>query len=215
MKPRRPIRTGLVVGVSVLVHGAVLTLLALSHPHLRIAPPPAVVEVEIVPYYLPSLQRPQRPSEPLAAQPIRPRRSLLRPDEERTVPPLVTPTAPPQRPAEGPWAVSPPVMGAPAPSPHDVRRALRSGAVGCANLALLSKAEREACEEKFGAGAKDAPFIPPPIAADKLNDWERAAARKRAKWREREAPMPQPVPSGPSSPNQAPNPFPEVWTPHN
>ena len=214
MKPRRPLRAGLVVGLSLLAHGAVLALLALSHPQLRIAAPPPIVEVEIVPYYLPSLQQARPPSAPLAAQPIRPRRSLLRPEEERTVAPLVTPTAPPQKPAEGPWAVAPPVTGAPVPSPPDLRRALR-GSVGCANLELLSKAEREACQEKLGAGAKDAPFIPPPIAADKLDEWDKAAARKRAKWRAREAPMPQPVPSGPSSPSQAPNPFPEVWTPHN
>lgn len=215
MNARRRFRTGLVVGASVLVHGAVLALLALGHPQLRLAPPPPVVEVEIVPYFLPGPRRQEVQAEPLAAQPIRPRRSVLRPDEERTVAPLVTPAAPRQKPAEAPWAVAPPVTGAPAPATPDLRRALRGGAVGCANLSLLSKAEREACQEKLGAGAKDAPYIPPPIAADKLGDWEAAAARKRAKWREREAPMPQPVPSGPSSPSQAPNPFPEVWTPHN
>ena len=214
MKPRRPLRAGLVVGLSLLAHGAVLALLALSHPQLRIAPPPPVVEVEIVPYFLPSLQRAQPRSEPLAAQPIRPRRSLQRPDEERTVAPLITKAAPPQKPVEGPWAVAPPVVGTPSPSPPDLRRALR-GSVGCSNLELLSKAEREDCQEKLGAGAKDAPFIPPPIAADKLKAWEADAARKRAKWKAREAPMPQAVPSGPSSPSQAPNPFPEVWTPHN
>lgn len=215
MKPRRRFRAGLVVGLSLLVHGVALTLLAFSHPQLRLAQPAPIVEVEIVPYFLPGPRREEIQTQPLAAQPIRPRRSLLRPDEERTVAPLVTRAAPPQKPAEGPWAVAPPVAGAPAPSPPDLRRALRSGTVGCANLSLLSKAEREACQEKLGAGAKDAPYIPPPIAADKLGDWEAAAARKRAKWREREAPMPHPVPSGPSSPSQAPNPFPEVWTPHN
>lgn len=187
--------------------------LALDRPELRAAAPPPVMEVQVVPYYLPSLAQRERPQEPLAAQPIRPRRSVLRPDEESAVAPLVTPRAAPPAPAAGPWTVPQPLPGAPAPPAADLRRALRAGPVGCANPSLLSKAEREACQEKFGAGAKDAPFIPPPIAADKLNDWERAAAAKRAKWRAREAPLPQPVPQGPSSPSQAPNPFPEVWTP--
>ena len=67
----------------------------------------------------------------------------------------------------------------------------------------------------FGITLPYAPFIPLPIAADKQREWDEAAARKRAKWREREGTVPDPVPSGPSSPSQAPNPFPELWTPRN
>ena len=48
--------------------------------------------------------------------------------------------------------------------------------MGCANPTLLSKGERETCLEKLGAGAKDAPFIPPPIAKDKLRSFEEKTA---------------------------------------
>lgn len=213
MRGRHPWRIGAIVAVSILLHAGMAALLALGRPELRLAAPPPVMEVQVVPYFRPAHAQPRRPQEPLAAQPIRPRRAVLRPKEEQsTVAPLVTRQAPPPT-ASGPWAVAPPIAGSPAPPSADLRQALRRGPAGCANPSLLSKAEREACLEKLGAGAKDAPYIPPPIAADKLKEWDKAAAAKRAKWRAREAPMPQAVPQGPSSPSQAPNPFPEVWTP--
>lgn len=204
-------RQYVLLGLSGLAHVAAFGVLALQHPELRQASAPPVMDVQIVPYYIPPRAAPALGRQPpLADRPIRPRRTL-RPDETTPVAPLVTPNAL-ARP-EGPWAVSPPVPGAPAPPPADLRQALRRGAVGCGNLALLSREEREACQEKLGAGAKDAPFIAAPIAADKKGEFDKAAARNRAKWRQREGAMSAPVPSGPSSPSQAPNPFPEVWTP--
>lgn len=41
----------------------------------------------------------------------------------------------------------------------DLSAALRHGVLGCANLASLGRTEREACEEKLGAGAKLAPVL--------------------------------------------------------
>lgn len=211
MGARSRTRLYVLLGVSGLAHVAALGFLALQHPQLRQASAPPVMDVEIVPYYIPPrAERALGRQPPLADRPIRPRRTL-RPDETTSVAPLVTPNTP-ARP-EGPWAVSPPVAGAPAPPSADLRQALRRGTVGCGNLTLLSREEREACQEKLGAGAKDAPFIAPPIGADKRREFDKAAARNRAKWRAREGPMSAPVPSGPSSPSQAPNPFPEVWTP--
>ncbi|WP_312167143.1 hypothetical protein [Phenylobacterium sp.] len=211
MGDRRRTRLYVLLGVSGLAHVAALGVLALQHPELRQASAPPVMDVQIAPYYVPPrAERALGRQPPLVERPIRPRRTL-RPDETATIAPLVTPNAP--APPEGPWAVSPPAAGVPAPPSSDLRQALRRGTVGCGAPDLLSREEREACQERLGAGAKDAPFIAPPIAADKRQEFDRAAARNRAKWRERESPMPAPVPSGPSSPSQAPNPFPEVWTP--
>lgn len=199
-------RLTLVLAVSGLAHVGVLALLATLHPQLRQAPPPPVFEVEVVPRFLPGPARATARSEPAAARPLRPRR-LLRPEERSDVAPLVTPAAP----------AAPDRRGAPGPAAPaaDLRNALRRGAVGCANPSLLSKDERAACLEALGRGARDAPFIEPPIAPDKKSEWDKAAERKRAKWRAREGPLSAPVPQGPSSPSQAPNPFPEVWTPRN
>lgn len=210
MGSTRRYRLYVLLGVSGVAHLAALAVLGLQHPELRLAPAPPVMEVEVVPFY--ALRRPAPAAErqpSIVERPIRPRRTL-RPDETPQVAPLVTPNAPSA--AQGPWAVSPPVPGASTP-PADLRQALRKGAAGCATPALLSREEREACQERLGAGAKDAPFIEAPIDADKKREFDKAAARNRAKWRQREGPMTAPVPSGPSSPSQAPNPFPEVWTP--
>ena len=204
--------------LSLLAHVAMLGLLALAQPQLRARPTPeAVYDVQVVrPVYLPPARSAQDRTRPLAAQPIRPRRALRTP-ERSDVAPLVTPRA--QAPANAapstsPWAVSPPQAGAAAPPPG-LSGALRRGTAGCAHPDLLSRDERAACLERLGRGARDAPFIPPPIAADKKREWDEAAARKRAKWKEREGAVSDPVPSGPSSPSQAPHPFPELWTPRN
>ena len=89
----------------------------------------------------------------------------------------MTPRAPPA--ARGPWTLEPAAPGAPAP-PADLRQALRRGAAGCANPALLSPEEREACEERLGAGAKDAPFFQPPMDPRKRQAFDEAAAKKEA-----------------------------------
>lgn len=204
-------RLALLVAASAGAHLGVLSLLALVRPHLHDAAPPPVMNVEIVPLYVPRRTDEASPARNLAVQPIRPRRTL-RPDERSDVAPLVTPNAPTT--TSGPWALSPPAPG-PAQPPADLRNALRRGTGGCATPELLNKDERAACQERLGRGARDAPFIPPPIAAEKQSEWDKAAARKRAKWKEREGSVSAPVPSGPSSPSQAPNPFPEVWTPRN
>lgn len=213
MKATARQRLALLVAASAGAHLGVLSLLALVRPHLHEAAAPPVMNVEIVPLYIPQRMREAPPPRSLAAQPIRPRRAL-RPDERSDVAPLVTPNAAPPAAASGPWALGPPAPGS-AQAPPDLRNALRRGSAGCATPQLLNKDERAACQERLGRGAKDAPFIPPPIAADKQSEWDAVAARKRAKWKEREGSVSAPIPSGPSSPSQAPNPFPEVWTPRN
>ena len=195
---------------SLLAHAAVLTVLGLREPKLRLAPAPPVMEVQVVPYYAPSAARPPEVSRlpPLAERPIRPRRTL-RPDETSPVAPLVTPRAPP--PPGGPWTLERPEPGVPAP-PADLRQALRRGAAGCANPSLLSPEEREACQEKLGAGAKDTPFFQPPMDPRKRQAFDEAAAKKEAYQRYKRGGVPPGITHDPR-PSEAPNPFPEVWTP--
>lgn len=166
-------RLTIVLAASGIAHLGVLALLALKAPQLSFAEPPPIFEVEVVPFVMPPRQDRAAPTQSLASRPLRPRRTL-RP-EETDVAPLVTREAP---------ATDAPAGLAAAPSPPsasaDLRNALRRGAVGCANPTLLSKDERAACLEKLGAGAKDAPFIPPPIAKDKLRAFdEKVAAQEQ------------------------------------
>lgn len=178
MSPTDRRRLTVVLAASGVGHLAVLSLLALSRPAQPPVEAPPVFEVEVVPVFMPPRQdRATAPVRATAIRPLRPRR-VLRPDEITPVAPLVTssaaaPTAP-VGPSPGPSSAS--SAGAPA----DLRNALRRGVVGCANLALLSKDERQGCLEKLGAGAKDAPFIPPPIARDKSRGFdEKVAAQEQ------------------------------------
>ncbi|WP_309645969.1 hypothetical protein [Phenylobacterium sp.] len=148
----------------------------------------------------------QPPPKTLADRPIRPRRALrLQADE--IIAPLVTPLAP--RPAMSPPGLAAPAPG-PAPSPR-VGAALRLGPVGCANPSLLTKAERERCLERLGAGAKDAPFYEPPMSPDKRKAFDAQAAKQQAYRRYKEGHIPPGVSTG----SLGMNPMPEVWTPHN
>jgi hypothetical protein len=108
------------------------------------------------------------------------------------VPPDVTPApiAPPTPPAAVARAAPPaPPALHPAPLPEgpkgDVRTALRGGLVGCANAQAvgLNRAERDACDEKFGKGAKDAQFAGLGLTADKQRLLDAAGARKEADYR--------------------------------
>lgn len=177
MSPTHRRRLTVVLAASGVGHLAVLSLLALTHSAQRPVEVPPVFEVEVVPVFMPPRQN--HATEPLravASRPLRPRR-VLRPDETAQAAPLVTPSAAaPTAPVGPPTVPSPSSAGAPA----DLRNALRRGAVGCANLSLLSKDERQGCLEKLGAGAKDAPFIPPPIAGDKSRGFdEKVAAQEQ------------------------------------
>lgn len=169
-------RLTLVLAASGIAHLGVLALLALKQPQETPAEPPPIFQVEIVPFIMPPRQDHVAPAQSLASRPLRPRRTL-RPDETTNIAPLVTREAPAAATIPGQVLAPSPAPGGP---PSDVRNALRRSAVGCANPTLLSKAEREGCLEKLGAGAKDAPFIPPPIAKDKLRAFdEKVAAQEQ------------------------------------
>lgn len=178
MSPTDRRRLTIVLAASGVGHLAVLSLLALSRPALPPVEAPPVFEMEVVPVFMPPRQaRATATVQVVASRPLRPRRVLL-PDETTPVAPLVTSSAAaPTAPAGPPPGPSSPSSAGP---PADLRNTLRRGAVGCANLALLSKDERQGCLEKLGAGAKDAPFIPPPIASDKSRGFdEKVAAQEQ------------------------------------
>lgn len=205
---RDAVRRRAVIGVLIasgFAHLGVLGLLALVQPELRQMAPPPVFDVEILPRLLPSPARPTdeaAPTRPLQVRPPRNARSA------QDVPPLVIP----ERSIAPPGKAAPAGPATPAPVPSDVRDALRRGPVGCANPDLLSKEERDACLERLGAGAKDAPFIEPPMSRDKRRAFDAAAAKKEAYRRYREGNVPPGVTPQPK-PSEAPNPFPDVWTP--
>ncbi|UTP41307.1 hypothetical protein M9M90_09065 [Phenylobacterium sp. LH3H17] len=197
-----------VVAVSGLAHLAVLALLAITHPTLRQADAPPVFEVQVVPLFVPSPRSEQPKPKRLVDQPIRPRRAL-RLQEDPSVAPLVTPFAPDRTTAPPAPAVALPAPAAPAGPATGA--ALRLSPVGCANPQLLSKAERDRCLERLGAGARDAPYYEPPMSRDKRKAFDEAAARKQAYRKYKEANLPNGVSPG----GLEMKPLPEVWTPHN
>lgn len=183
-------RTSWAIAASVIAHVAVLVVLALQRPELRMVveqagPPPPIIPILLMP----------RTPPPTAGKLVPPTPIRLHRRPQRFIPPDApsAPIAPPTPPA--PAAAAPPRPGPvvihPAPLPAgptgDVRTALRQGAPGCANqLAVgLNRAERELCDEKLGKGAKDAPFLAPGLAmtAGKKALLDQQAADREADYR--------------------------------
>lgn len=174
-------RTLWAVTASVIAHAAVLGVLAVQRPMLRIpeepgGPPEAIIPVLILPRVPPpAANSGARPSEVRLHR--RPQRFA---PPELPVAPLIVPTAPTTAaPKPGPVTVQP--APAPAGPPDQMRAALRL-VVGCADpdAAKLTPAERDRCNERLGAGAKTAPFEGMGMAAAKQSAFDRAAAHKDA-----------------------------------
>ena len=203
-------RWTLVVTASVVAHAGVLALLALKSPHFDMqAIPPATFEVTVVPRLVPPERlRETRREPPSPSRPLVPRR-LLAPDEETPVAPLVTPNSPG---AEGRGTNLHPAPNPPGPK-DQLRNALRAGTPGCANAdsVILNKTERENCLERLGRGAKDAPFIEPPMSRDKRMAFDKAAARKQAYRDYKEANMPSGVTQRDGGPQMKE--LPPIWPP--
>lgn len=126
----------------------------------------------------------------------------------RAAPPVSGPTAPPRMQPRTPRALLPtgvppltvaPTIGtAPHPAPlpasprGDLRSALRGGGVGCANRDRvgLTRREEEACDERLGAMARNAPvYGNAPLSVKAGQDFARQAARQEADRRYRASPM--------------------------
>ena len=196
MRPDRQRRILAAAVVSVAVHVALLVALVLHAPRLRVyeqpsGPPQAIIPVLILPRAPPPVAGSGAKPAPIRLH----RRAQRFAPQDLPVAPLVAPVeeAPARpAPATGPRTVT----GPPAPTPGEVnaQRALRA-MVGCANPSLLTRAEREKCEERLAAGARDAPYLGTGVDRDKARSLEAAAARKEADVRYRNAaPTPNAAP---------------------
>lgn len=188
-------RTTWAIAASLVAHVAVTVVVLLQHPQLVMpvedrGPPVPVIPILLMP----------RTPPPAAGRQAQPQPIRLHRRPQPFIPPdaPVAPIAPPE-PVTAPNAPSapkaPPSLH-PAPQPEgpkgDVRTALRQGAPGCANQDTvgLTRAERDLCNEKFGKGAKTAPFLGLGLAADKQRLLDAAAAQKEADYNYKHSPMP-------------------------
>lgn len=175
MSETRRWRLGALVTGSVLAHAGVLAILTANRPQPRLYEGPAVFEMTMAPRITTTPQEVTRPR-----QQLRPRPSRSRP-EDLSVAPLVVPQAlPPAPPAPTPPSLTP-----------QLSAALRRG-LGCANIAStgLSQAERDACLERLGQGAKDAPHFRSGLSAGKQVLQDAADARRKTYRDYREGPIP-------------------------
>jgi hypothetical protein len=196
MAPRRGRRIA-AIAVSVVVHLALLAILATQVPTLVIpiepgGPPEPVIPLLLMPR-LPPAATPASGAQPHA---IRLHRRVLRP---LSPPPPVAPLPAPVVPAPpAPPAPAPAALPRRAPLPEGPREqlsaALRRSAIGCANptAAGLSREEREACEAHLGSGAKGAAYLPPDasLSPEKRSVLQGAAARREADFRYRQGGVP-------------------------
>ncbi|MDB5447579.1 MAG: hypothetical protein JWQ97_2896 [Phenylobacterium sp.] len=182
--------------LSVAAHAVLLTALwlhspRLVRPHEDAGPPEPIIPILMLPRTpAPAAGSGQKP------QPIRlHRRQLHRELPPATVAPLVAPKAEatPESTTERPTA-QPRVTVQPAPATQ-LSDVLRHSALGCATPAILSREEREACEERLGRGAGEAPYLPPAIGRAKQAGLDAAGAAKDRNIRLKEAPMPTGVAS--------------------
>jgi hypothetical protein len=174
-------RTSAIFAASLAGHAALVALLLLHAPELRVpipesGPPQAIIPVIII------ARTPTPPNSSAASRPSpvrlhrRPQRFVL---EDLPLAPLVSPLAAPttSRPApatSGPRTLTAPQVAAELES--NVRAALRSR-LNC-DSPTLTRDEREACRRRFAAGAQDAPFLGLGVDAAKTADLARAAARR-------------------------------------
>lgn len=197
-------RTWLATAISAVLHVAVLAILALNAPPLRIppmvsGPPDPVIPILIVPRHPPPAAGQAAPA------PIRLHRRPQRFSPDNL--PLAPLPAPPQPAApEAGDAKGPPIVRHPAPLPEgpkdQLRTVLRAGDVGCANIDAvgMNRAERDACDERLGQGAKDAPFIHPGVGMSRAKkaEFDAAASARQARKAQMEAPAARPGPPVPS-----------------
>ncbi len=190
MKGRRG-RIYLVAAVSVVLHAGLLILVATHAPRLFSPPVASGPPEPIIPILILPRTPPRQTAAGLTPAPIRLHRRPQRfAPSDLPVAPLVVSQPEPQRPAVGP---APRPVALPASrdaTAEGVGRALR-GRLGCANLAALTRAERQACEDRLASGARDAAFPGLGLEGGKAAGFEAEAARKAADQRYRSAPPPR------------------------
>jgi hypothetical protein len=200
-------RTTIAIAASAAAHLAVLTIVALHTPMLKLPPAASGPPEPVIPVLILTRLPPPAAGE-AAPAPIRlhrrPQRFRL---EDLPLAPLPAPAIEaPSRAAEAPDSGRRSGFH-PAPLPEgpkdQMRTVLRRSDVGCANVGSvgLNRAEREACDERLGRGAKDAPFLEPGLALtrEKRQQLDAAAALKTARRAAAEGPAPRPTLEEPSS----------------
>ncbi|MBO9711033.1 MAG: hypothetical protein J7521_22770 [Caulobacter sp.] len=178
---RNRIRNGVVLAGSVLLHAALLTVLAwpTAQRFLDLSNDEDAITVT-----LERRELAQRPSVQAAASP-QAAAAPLQPRAPRLPPPAYVPTLG-VAPAPGPPSpVARPAQAHPAPLPEgpggDLKAALRASSVGCANADAvgLNRREREHCDDVFGAQAKGRTFDAP-LDPAKQREFEAQALRQQA-----------------------------------
>jgi len=186
------------VAISGAVHLLVLAALALHAPTLFIPDEPGGPPEPIIPVLLMPRLPPPASAPGAAPGPIRLHRRPLRTlPPDLPVAPLPVPEQPPP-PAPAQAAATPPLRPSTLPEGprQDVQNTLRRSAIGCANpqAAGLTRAEREACEERLGRGVREVPYMPAGagMSGEARSALGKAAAAKEANRRYREYAPPAP-----------------------
>jgi hypothetical protein len=168
-------RRGVIVALSALGHLALFALIGLQAPQLRqmALPDRPTFDLRLIPP-VPT----HRAAAPVAAQPtpVQPRPTPTPPKGVATLP--LAP-APPGNPTGGGIGTKTAPAPLPAAPGSDLKTALRGFSPGCRmrDAVGLTKAERDACDEKLGRGAATAPFIPAPMDPAKRRAFDAQAAK--------------------------------------
>lgn len=181
-----------ILAASALGHAVALALLGLAAPP---RPWTGRDEPDVTPVViwtpLPATTASRRPRRASAPSPVTPRapRAAARPAAVSPLP--LAPTPGPPRAALQAGAGDHPAP-LPLPSRGDLRSALRGSPVGCANRDIvgLTLREREACDDAYAKGRKDAAVIAAPIEPGKRAAWDAEAARRERIRRRKAAPPP-------------------------
>lgn len=169
-----------IVVASLAIHGVLAALVAVQGPRLKIPPQPpglpqAIIPVLIIPRTPPATAAPGSKPTPIRLH----RRPQPFADHVPPIPPLIVPT---QEAAPAPKAAPPrgprPLIGPTADDTlaRNARNALRSR-VDC-NSPTLSRAERDACTDRFADRNRDTPFQGLGVERGKAADLAAAARRK-------------------------------------
>jgi hypothetical protein len=194
-RPRRR-RDAAAIAASAVLHLGLAAVLAVQAPRMAIPPDLAEPPQTIIPIIL----APRLPEKAAIARPEPLRLHRAKSAGAPPIPPL--PVAPsPASAAAGPGVVA----LHPAPLPEgpkaEVRRVLRASPIGCGNADAvgLNHAERVACEEQLGKGARTASLPGLGLPHEKLVALDAAAAHNEACRAYRAAPgmnLPPPLRDG-------------------
>lgn len=188
-------RTPAIVAASLLLHAGLFAFLGLRTIEFRPLPgaPIPTIYVELEPRPLLADETPRQPvaAREVDAPPLT--RALTAPvvreddDDDRPTPPSPRLAAPapgaPPAPAAGAWTVRPRTLG------DRIGQGLRTSTLGCAAPEILSAAEREICDDRFGRRAAAAAPIAGTGNPERDARFAREGARRLAEYEARRRPL--------------------------